>query len=260
MTFDIGNINLSEEPTALEIKKLKSYVFQLTEQLRYTLNNIEASNMTQRTRDVLQQSQKSSLKIVELTEQQQQDYKRLRDAIVQNAVEIARDYESQIDKTDQAIRSMVSSYYVAKSEGAEEGTVNQLKDFVATFVEQRAESIEYEFHRTEETVSGMQQDILDNKDSLEQYRLDLETYIRFSEAGIEIGKLENGISSPFSVLISNEKISFRNYAIEVAYIMYNKLFITDVQITNKLMFGSDVVGYYEFIPRASGNLSIRWRR
>ena len=84
---------------------------------------------------------------------------------------------------------------------------------------------------------------------------ELKTYIRFSSSGIELGK----IGSAFTSLLGNEKLAFMQDGQEIAYISNNKMFITDVEIRNKLTLGDVDRGYFDFVPRANGNLSIKWR-
>ena len=84
---------------------------------------------------------------------------------------------------------------------------------------------------------------------------ELKTYIRFSSSGIELGR----IGSSFTSLLGNEKLAFMQDGQEIAYISNNKMFITDVEIRNKLTLGDVDRGYFDFVPRANGNLSIKWR-
>ena len=45
----------------------------------------------------------------------------------------------------------------------------------------------------------------------------------------------------------------------MAYISNNKLYITDVELVNRLSMGSDKKGYFDWLPRQNGNLSLAWR-
>lgn len=83
----------------------------------------------------------------------------------------------------------------------------------------------------------------------------LEEYIRFQGALIELGRVGNA----FTAKLSNEKLAFLQNNVEIAYISNNKLYITDAEISNKLTIGNATNGYFDFIPRANGNLSLKWR-
>ena len=83
----------------------------------------------------------------------------------------------------------------------------------------------------------------------------LEEYIRFQGALIELGRVGNS----FVAKLSNEKLAFLQDNVEIAYISNNKLYITDAEVRNKLTIGNPTNGYFDFIPRANGNLSLKWR-
>ena len=97
-----------------------------------------------------------------------------------------------------------------------------------------------------ETVAGI---VTENQQLLEEY-------IRFQGALIELGKVGNA----FTAKLSNEKLAFLQDNVEIAYISNNKLYITDAEIKNKLTIGNSINGYFDFIPRANGNLSLKWRK
>ena len=72
---------------------------------------------------------------------------------------------------------------------------------------------------------------------------------------IELGKIGNS----FVAKLSNEKLAFLQDGVEIAYISNNKLYITDAEIKNMLTVGNPSNGYFDFIPRQNGNLSLKWR-
>lgn len=84
----------------------------------------------------------------------------------------------------------------------------------------------------------------------------LSEYIRFQGALIELGRVGNA----FTAKLSNEKLAFLQNNVEIAYVSNHKLYITDAEIRNKLTLGNPTNGYFDFIPRANGNLSLKWRR
>lgn len=74
-------------------------------------------------------------------------------------------------------------------------------------------------------------------------------YFRFTNEGeLLIGTVDN----PFVLKLSNDRISFLEDNVEVAYISNNKLYITNTEILNSLDIGG-----FSFTPRANGNLSFR---
>lgn len=92
-------------------------------------------------------------------------------------------------------------------------------------------------------------------------RVGLAEYIRMHDNIIELGKQE----SKLQARITNEAISFLQSGIAVAYFASNKMVNTDVVVKNTLTFTnqdkvSDVsdLSEFTFVPRANGNLSIKW--
>jgi hypothetical protein len=83
----------------------------------------------------------------------------------------------------------------------------------------------------------------------------IEEYIRFRGALIELGKVGNA----FTVEFSNEGLSFLENGQTIAYITNQSLVITNAEIRNRLSLGTAARGWFDFIPRESGNLSIQWR-
>ena len=83
----------------------------------------------------------------------------------------------------------------------------------------------------------------------------LEEYIRFKGALIELGKVGNA----FTAELSNEQLAFLENGQPIAYISNQSLVITNAEIRYKLSLGAEGRGWFDFIPRASGNLSVVWR-
>ena len=83
----------------------------------------------------------------------------------------------------------------------------------------------------------------------------LEEYIRFKGALIELGRVGNA----FTAELSNEELAFKENGQKIAFISNNSLVITNAEIRNKLSLGNETRGWFDFIPRANGNLSIKWR-
>lgn len=77
-----------------------------------------------------------------------------------------------------------------------------------------------------------------------------DNYFDFSD-GLTIGRKVNGTTSPFSIQITNEQISFREQNAITAYITGKVLYIPDAKIENSLRLGN-----FAFVPRDSNNLSL----
>lgn len=73
-------------------------------------------------------------------------------------------------------------------------------------------------------------------------------YIRFIDGNIVLGEEGNELT----LKIQNDRISFLQSGLEVAYFSNRKLYVTDGEYTNSLQLGN-----FAFIPRANGNLSFK---
>lgn len=155
---------------------------------------------------------------------------------------ITSNYQSAIEQKAESIVSSVSESYSTKDD------TSSLETALKSLIEQTAEDITFKFdgangYTTE--IDGKLQEFIDK----------VETYIQFSSEGISLGKLNN----PFVASLGNTELSFLQDGVKVAYISNNKLYITDADIRNKLTIGNPTNGYFDYVPRQNGNLSMKWR-
>ena len=95
-------------------------------------------------------------------------------------------------------------------------------------------------------------DLIDGK--VDQNKLDMEEYIRFAGAMIELGKRGN----PFVAQLTNTELAFLQNGAKVAYISNNKLYITDAEMKGKLTMAM-VGGFFDWVPEQNGSMSLVWR-
>jgi len=150
-----------------------------------------------------------------------------------------RECYSEITKTSSEILSTVSESYLQKSEFQ---TIQQ--DF-QTSITQNSSEIRMDFTAITDEIRG---DVAANQELLNQY-------IRFRGALIELGMVGNA----FTAELSNEELAFKENGQKIAYISNNSLVITNAEIRNKLSLGNESRGWFDFVPRENGNLSIKWR-
>ena len=101
-------------------------------------------------------------------------------------------------------------------------------------------------------------DIKQTADDLSSYKDTQETYFHFGKDGLEIGKTVNGYT-PFSTLLSDQKLAFRQNGMDVAYIQYNKLHINAIEAVNRWSVGAaENGGYFDFISTKYG-MGVKWR-
>ena len=153
--------------------------------------------------------------------------------------ENVRECYSEISKSSEQIRLAVREDYISRSEMA---TIQQ--DFQST-ITQNSSEIRMDFSTI---TDELKHNIATNQELLEEY-------IRFKGALIELGKVGNA----FTAELSNNELAFKENGQKIAYISNNSLVITNAEIRNKLSLGNETRGWFDFIPRSNGNLSIKWR-
>lgn len=148
--------------------------------------------------------------------------------------------ESMIATSESGILSAVREDYVSKSE------LGEYQESVSTSIAQTQRDItvvaENAERYTDISTSG-----------LKDYVENVQTYMRYSVNGLELGQKGSG----FTTNITNEKISFNQDNQEVAYIGNRKMYITEAQITKRLLFGLGNVNLFAWVFDENG-LGLRW--
>ena len=67
------------------------------------------------------------------------------------------------------------------------------------------------------------------------------------------------MGNAFTAELSNDQLAFKENGQVIAYISNQSLVITNAEIRYRLSLGTEDRGWFDFIPRSSGNLSIVWR-
>jgi hypothetical protein len=146
---------------------------------------------------------------------------------------------SEITKTSEQIQSSVRESYISKTE------MEAIQQDFQTSITQNSSEIRMDFTTVTDEI----------KNSVAYNQELLEEYIRFKGALIELGKVGNA----FTAELSNEELAFKEDGQTIAYISNQSLVITNVEVRYKLALGDETRGWFDFIPRTSGNLSIVWR-
>ena len=142
---------------------------------------------------------------------------------------------SAFEQQSSAIMSQVSELYTKSTD------FETYKSNVATQFVQTNEDFTYQFSNLTELINNL------DSSSAEQFN-NIIRYIRFSDGNIILGEVNNSLM----LKIANDKISFLQNGIEVAYMTDNKLYITDGEFLNSLQLGN-----FAFYPRSNGNLSFK---
>ena len=110
-----------------------------------------------------------------------------------------------------------------------------------------------EITRTSEQIQSTVRENYLSKDDLTTIQQDFQTAITqaASEIRMDFTTLTNEIT--------NNVLSFLENGQTIAYITNQSLVITNAEIRNRLSLGTAARGWFDFIPRETGNLSIQWR-
>lgn len=142
---------------------------------------------------------------------------------------------ASLQVSEENIKSTVAENYYLKED------TDALVSSVSTEIEQTKNSVEIEFTSFRANIDS----IVANTDAeFEEIR----KFIRFVDGSILLGQVGNELE----LKISNDRISFLQDAVEVAYFSDNKLYVTDGHFLHSLQLGS-----FAFIPRANNNLSFK---
>ena len=146
---------------------------------------------------------------------------------------------AEITKTSSEIISTVQDTYISKSD------LESIRQDFQSSITQNSSEIRMDFTAITDEIKG---NVAANQQLLQEY-------IRFRGALIELGKVGNS----FTAELSNEQLAFKENGQTIAYISNQSLVITNAGIRYKLSLGTEDRGWFDFIPRSSGNLSIVWR-
>ena len=124
-----------------------------------------------------------------------------------------------------------------------------------------------EITKTSNEILSSVKDTYIEKSDIEKIQQDFQTSITQNSSEIRMDftaitdEIKNNVATNQELL--EEYIRFKGALIEhgqkIAYISNQSLVITNAEIRNKLSLGNDARGWFDFIPRTNGNLSIKWR-
>lgn len=163
-------------------------------------------------------------------------------------VGISKDLEEKLNLSLLETETKLSAQILATSESITttlmeevylKEDVDALVSSVSTSITQTAEDVEIRFN-------DFSQDIEAVAAGADAQFEEISKYIRFVDGNIILGEEGNTLT----LRIENDRISFMDSGMEVAYISNSKLYITDGEFLHSLRLGN-----FAFMPRESGNLS-----
>lgn len=165
-------------------------------------------------------------------------------------VGISSDLEEKLNLGLTETETKLSAQITATSESITETLMQEvylkedtdaLIESISTQVTQTAEDIEFRF-------TEFSQDIEAVAAGADAQFEEISKYIRFVDGNILLGEDGNTLM----LRIENDRISFLDAGLEVAYFSNNKLYVTDGEFLHSLQLGN-----FAFMPRENGNLSFK---
>ncbi len=153
--------------------------------------------------------------------------------LVNRLTETESRLSAQILSTSESITTTIMDEVYLK------GDTDALIESVSTQISQTAEDVEIRFNEFSQDINA----VAEGTDA--QFE-EISKYIRFVDGNIILGEEGNTLT----LRIENDKISFLDSGMEVAYFSNNKLYVTDGEFLNSLQLGN-----FAFRPRTNGNLS-----
>ena len=151
--------------------------------------------------------------------------------------QLAQSTSEQITAILQSSQEIILS---ALADYATTTDLETLRETISSQLSVMADEIELRFTQTSERIEDVGGDLQAQYDELTKY-------FKFSEDGLVIGEEGNELT----LKVDNDRISFLDGGLEVAYISDKQLYITDAHFLNSLR-----IGKFAWIPRRSGNLSL----
>lgn len=162
------------------------------------------------------------------------------DEIIQSINEQEETLTAVIGSTETSILQTVLQNYVGK------GEYTTYKQTVGTQIQQTKDDLTL-------TAQNLQTYVDSSTGEIRQFVNGVQTYMRYSTNGLELG----AVGSAFKTKISNEKISFLQDGEEIAYISNRKLYITEAQITQRLLFGVGDTELFAWVTTETG-YGLKW--
>lgn len=151
--------------------------------------------------------------------------------------QLAETTSRQITEVVQTSREILLS---ALAEYTRTSDFEQYQETVSSQLAILTDQIELKLRRVSEEITSVNGDVQAQKSELSKY-------FRFTTEGLVIGESGNQIT----LKVDNDRISFLDAGLEVAYITDRRLTITDAHFLNSLRIGN-----FAWVPRRNGNLSL----
>lgn len=259
LAYDIGDMVTLTSKT--EKTKEKQRIVKLTEYPKHPEQNTCELSSVSKTFAQIQEETQEKMKSDAVEVAQSRTKKVLRGGYwtteqVQAAITSS---EEKLTATVQAART--------EQRDLTEQTRNDLKEYADTLNNVAIERMTNEYSTQLEqtstnfdvTIRSLEETVTSQGDEFQEFRQENETFFHHKADGLEIGQKQDGGIMPFSTLLSNLRLEFRQDGKAVAYIQHDKLHINNVEAVRRWSVGAaEDGGYFDFISTRYG-MGVKWR-
>lgn len=259
LAYDIGDMVTLTSKT--EKTKEKQRIVKLTEYPKHPERNTCELSSVSKTFAQIQEETQEKMKSDAVEVAQSRTKKVLRGGYwtteqVQAAITSS---EEKLTATVQAART--------EQRDLTEQTRNDLKEYADTLNNVAIERMTNEYSTQLEqtstnfdvTIRSLEETVTSQGDEFQEFRQENETFFHHTADGLEIGQKQDGGVMPFSTLLSNLRLEFRQDGKAVAYIQHDKLHINNVEAVRRWSVGAaEDGGYFDFISTRYG-MGVKWR-
>lgn len=227
-SFDLGN-SYPTENNLLNINETLRIIKQKINIIDPNSSNFDLGNVKKTLTDIQIENNK---KLDNIDETIKEVANNISNVAVTN---VTNSMTSLIQQYAENILSTVAETYLSESE------LETFKQEVSTKFEQTSDSFQMIFNSLTERIETINGTVSTNYNELIKY-------IRFVDGTIVLGEVGNEIT----LQLDNDRLSFYQNGVEVAYINNNILYITDA-----IFLKSIRIGNFEYTPRSNGSLDFR---
>ncbi len=171
------------------------------------------------------------------------------ESIQSELTEYKKNNNAELSVQAEKIVSQVEATFASKTE------LENLEEHLSNKVIQDVKGTTEEFTKQLIDISDK---VVGNEETVSTFIEELNVYIRRGELeegvyGIEIGRSDSGIVSRFT----NDRLSFIQGGVEVAYLSESNLYITRAEVLDYLKLGNSADGWFTFDVTENG-LEVRW--
>lgn len=268
--INLPHVTESDLESKKERKRILDALNALSEQLRFTLSNLDSENFTTEFSTQIKGIEKTAAaagKLAETVQNQtnkqknsiEENYNDLVAQIVASANEVMSSFDSYIEKYDNQIKSYVGNNYRAKTDKLilDKETYSSLTqdvDLVELLFGENATVTP----TTEGALADLNGSIGNVAGDVEQLNITLQTYFDFSPDGFEIGKRGDG-ASQVVLKLKNDRVFFVLKGTtdrELGYMSDRRLYVVEAEFES-LYIGSNANGYLKIFTEEDG-VSLTW--